>query len=516
MPLVEDGVAVVPITVDPGPAFLLGTVAFEGRRALTPEDLADAAGVMTGAPYDPAAIDAARDRLVTLYRRHGFAAATVTPRAAIRPEEPRVDVTFAIQEGAGQTIGDIVVSGNSGVDPDVITRAMRLTVGAPLEPEELLRARTRVFDTGLFRRVDLTTEAMSRTGAGDPAQPMRVRVEVDAWPALRLRYGFQATEEHPDADPTGRRVEPGLSADVTRRTLFGRPVSLGGSVQYQRRQSSERALLNAPTLMSLPVQSSLVLERAHRQSAASTFVTDTNSVSWEQRLRTSNHLTLSYAYRFDKDHTFNPAESSGSGLNFDVRINVARLIGAAAWDTRNDPFDAARGTLLSSSVQWGPDRLGSQFRFVKYVGQAYRFQNVGGVVFASAVRLGLVRALGGQELYVRERFHAGGSRTVRGVEEDSLGERDVFGDPAGGEGMLVLNQEARMPIYKWLRGVAFIDAGNVFPNPRAIRFNALTGSIGFGVRLTTPFALLRADYGRVAWGAGQRSGQWIVGIGQAF
>jgi len=36
------------------------------------------------------------------------------------------------------------------------------------------------------------------------------------------------------------------------------------------------------------------------------------------------------------------------------------------------------------------------------------------------------------------------------------------------------------------------------------------------VRLSTPFALLRADYGRTTWGAGLHTGQWIVGIGQAF
>jgi outer membrane protein insertion porin family len=161
---------------------------------------------------------------------------------------------------------------------------------------------------------------------------------------------------------------------------------------------------------------------------------------------------------------------------------------------------------------------------VKYVGQAYRFQDVHGVVLASAARLGLVRALGGQELIVSERFFAGGSRTVRGVDENSLGDRDIFGDPAGGEAMLVLNQEARVPIYKWLGGVAFVDAGNIFRQPRDLRLNQLAGAIGFGLRLSTPFALLRADYGRSEWwgatippsGSALRSGQWFIGIGQAF
>jgi translocation and assembly module TamA len=523
-PLVENGAAVLPITVDPGPQFVLATITFEGRRNIADDDVARVIDVTEGSPYNPAAIDASRERIVALYRSRGFASAAVTANAAIRETESRVDLTFEISEGLRQTIGDVVVSGDTGVDPDVVTRALGLTIGSTLDPAELLRARARVFGTGLFRRVDVTTEPMNRISATDPAQPMRIQVALDAWPALRLRYGFVVAEERPESDPTGRRLAPGLTADITRRTLFGRPVSLTGVVQYERRQNTARALLNAPTLLALPIQSSLVLERVHRATEGTTFVSDRNGVSWEQRVRTGEHFTLSYSYRFDRDHTFDTRPSTGSGLDFDITVNVARLIGNAAWDTRDDPLNATRGSLYSSSLQWAPDRLGSQFRFVKYVGQAYRFQNVRGIVLASAARLGLVGPLGGQDLISSESFIAGGSRTVRGVDENNLGPRDFFGDPAGGQVMLVLNQEARVPIYKWLGGVAFIDSGNVYRQPRDFTFGNLTTSVGAGLRVSTPFALLRADYGRVYWpgttttraGLPWQSGRWVVAIGQAF
>jgi outer membrane protein assembly factor BamA len=523
-PIVEDGAAVLPIAVDPGPQFVLAEIGFEGRRTIAEEDVARTIDVTVGSPYNPAAVDTSRERIAALYRIRGFPSVSVTANAAIRDNEPRVDLTFEIAEGLHQTIGDVVVSGNGGVDADVVTRALRLTIGSTLEPTELVRARARVFETGLFRRVDVTTEAMDRVSASDPQQPMRIRVGVEAWPALRLRYGFEIAEERPPSDPTGRALTPGLTADVTRRTLFGRAVSLSGVVQYERRQNTARALLNAPTLMALPVQSSLVLERVHEATEGTTFVSNRNTASWEQVLQTTDHFALSYSYRFDRDHTFDTRPSTGSGLDFDITVNVARLISNAAWDTRDDPLDATRGSLYSSSLQWAPESLGSQFRFLKYVGQAYRFQNVHGIVLASAARLGVVGPLGGQDLIFSERFLAGGSRTVRGVDENNLGPRDVFGDPAGGQVMLVLNQEARVPLYKWLGGVAFIDSGNVFKQPRDFRFGNLTTSLGAGVRLSTPFALLRADYGRVPWpgttttraGLPWRSGRWFVGIGQAF
>jgi len=106
---------------------------------------------------------------------------------------------------------------------------------------------------------------------------------------------------------------------------------------------------------------------------------------------------------------------------------------------------------------------------------------------------------------------------VRGVEEDSLGGIDFLGNPIGGRGVITLNHEVRFPVYKWLRGVVFLDAGNVFPEGAGFHLADLVGSTGFGARLVTPFALFRVDYGRTIWNRpAEDSGLWIFGIGQTF
>jgi outer membrane protein insertion porin family len=413
--------------VEPGQQFVLATIGFEGRANVPEDDIVRLFDATAGSPYDAAAIDTARQRMLAVYRSRGFSNAAVTANAAIRSDEPVVDLTFEITEGLRQTIGEVQISGRGEIDQDVVARALQLITGAALEPAELVRARTRVFNTGLFRRVDVTTEPLPRVSATDPVQPMRIRVALEPWPALRLRYGFQVAEQRPESDPTGTTFAPGLSSDITRRTVFGRAVSLSGVLQYERRQNTTRGLVTAPTMMSLPIQSSLVAERVHRTLEGTTSVSNRNGISWEQRVHTAGNMTLSYSYRFDRDHTFSTRVDPILGTRFDLTVNVARLIGNAAWDTRDDPLNAHRGSLFSSSLQWAPDSLGSQFRFVKYVGQAYRFQTIRGIVLASAGRLGLVTPLGGQDLISSERFFAGGSRTVRGVDENSLGPRDFFG-----------------------------------------------------------------------------------------
>ena len=159
--------------------------------------------------------------------------------------------------------------------------------------------------------------------------------------------------------------------------------------------------------------------------------------------------------------------------------------------------------------------MASDLRFVRYLTQQFYFHPVGGSVLASAVRLGIGRGLG-QELVETERFFAGGSTTVRGFPQDGLGPSDFFG-PTGGNSMFVANQEVRFPITRWLRGVGFIDAGNVFPTIRDLRLGGLEVGTGLGLRINSPIAVLRIDYGVPLTNRDVYSrARWYFAFGQTF
>lgn len=505
--------ATVPVTVTPGEPLVFGPLTFEGVERLPVEQLREAAAIPEGAPADPAVVDAARGRILSLYRAEGFAGATVTPRQALRAGEPHLDVTFVVREGPRQVLTAVAIEGNSSIDTDVIERALRLPLGEPLRPREWLQARTRVFDTGLFRRVDVSAQ---EAGAATPegVLPMRMRVAVEEWPALRARYGLQVTQQRPEDEVNGTDLVPGVSGDVTRRTVFGRAVTIGAAGAFERRERLGRVFLNAPTMAGLPVRSALILQRSRREFAAATLVTDTSTVAWEQRVRATSRLTLSYAYRFERNHTVE-TNPTGGEFDFDVLVQLARLTSSAAFDTRDDPVDTRRGSLLSTSVDVADTRLGSDFAYVRSLSQAYYFKPWRGVVFASAARVGVVQALAEQEVIPSVRFFAGGARSVRGVEEDGLGPRNFFGDPIGGTSLIVFNQEVRFPMYRWLGGVAFVDAGSVSAE-RRFDFGGLTTAVGAGLRVYTPLGVLRADYGRVVSSGPQGSGRFTFGIGQTF
>ena len=86
-------------------------------------------------------------------------------------------------------------------------------------------------------------------------------------------------------------------------------------------------------------------------------------------------------------------------------------------------------------------------------------------MFATGVRLGLARGLG-DPLPTSERFFAGGSTTLRGFEQNAVGPIGAARLPIGGDAMLVINNELRVPLVSIFDGVVFSDIGNVFPTSR--------------------------------------------------
>jgi outer membrane protein assembly factor BamA/autotransporter translocation and assembly factor TamB len=511
-PTFEETLATVPVAVDAGTQFRVGEVRFEQAAGVTAENLRSEAALETGAVYRAVDVESARLRLQARYRREGYTTASIEAREDLRATDGVADITFVVKEGPRQVIREISISGLQSVREEVVRRTLRLNVGDGLRTDDWLNARRRLFESGLFRRVDIAVEPLENV---TDSAPVNLRVTVEEWPALRLRYGFQVAEERPEENLKGRDLVPGVSADVTRRTLFGRAITLGLAAQYENLERVGRVFVNTPTLFGHSIQSSLAVERSREESKLDTLVTDRTTAAWEQRGRWKK-LTLSYGLRSERNRTFD-TKPIDPDFPFDLTAHIGRLTSSAVWDSRDDPSDTTRGTFVSTSLEHGTSKLASDLLFIRSLTQAYHFTPVKQVVLASAARYGIVEPLGGQVLVPSLRFFAGGARTVRGVPEDSLGGVDFLGNPIGGRGVVTLNQEMRFPVYRWLRGVVFVDVGNVMPEGAGFRLQDLVGSSGFGVRLATPFAIFRVDYGRTIWNRpAQDSGIWSFGIGQTF
>ena len=520
-PTFEADAAELPIAVVEGPLYRISSVTLDGVRARPAAQVRAALALGVGDRYTEAAAQAARVQLNASYRNAGFNAANATISTAIDEATGTADVTVRVEEGPRQVLEDIAVAGARLTNPGVISRALRLAQGEPVDLESWFQARRRLYDSGVFRSVTIEPEpagAPVETDAGT-MQAVRAQVTLEEWPPYRLRYGVQLADINSPVSETGNRtLRPGLTGDLTRQNLLGRAVTVGASVRYNALQRATRGFLRLPTLWGLPLTTSLFASRTRDEpGGVLPLVFDVSDVTAEQRFRPAPNLVVAYSYNYQRNHTFRKNLDPRDPFGFDLTVNIARLNTTTVYDTRDDFFDATRGFFHSSSLEYAPKALGSQLRFVKYLAQQSYFRSLPhGIVIASAARLGLGKSFD-RELFVGERFLAGGGNSVRGYAEDSLGPTDFFGVPLGGNALLVFNQEVRFPLIRPVRGVAFFDAGNVFEAVRDVSLTDLRMGVGLGLRIETPFALLRADYGaRIRRSSREPFGRWFFSIGHAF
>ena len=519
-PEYRDDTAVLPVVIDEGPLFRISDIALTGAESLAPDTVRESADLSVGDVFSDSRLEDARFRIDRDYRRSGFNAVEVlTERVVDREEAASVAIAFTIREGARHVLKDVRVSGSRRTRPSLIANALRLRIGDPVNLGEWYDARKRLYDTGVFRSVEISAEPMSEPDAGG-AEPVRAEVELREWPPLQLRYGFQVNDELAPAADATKRYSLGVGGDLTYRNLLGRAANAGISGRYSKRFGAARVFLSMPAVFGLPVLSDVFLSRSHEElgeDSASPFVNDKVGLTLEQRFRPADDFLVTYGYTFERNHAYELNAKPDDPFAFDITIDVARLNLATIVDSRDDLMDATRGWFHSSSVEYAPEQLGSDLRFAKYLTQHFHYQGGGGgVVLASAARLGLGAGFG-QDLIPSERFFAGGGNDVRGYPEDSLGPRNFFGDTTGGSALLILNQEVRFPIAWKFRGVGFVDAGNVFPRIRDLSLSDLRVGYGFGLRIDTPFVLLRADYGfRVRRSPDEPLGRFFFSIGQTF
>jgi outer membrane translocation and assembly module TamA len=187
--------------------------------------------------------------------------------------------------------------------------------------------------------------------------------------------------------------------------------------------------------------------------------------------------------------------------------------------------------------------LGGEVGYVKSYVQGFWFKQIPQLrraVFATRVAIGLANGFPREvevtdadgnktiqtvdDLPASERFFAGGDTTIRGFALDTVGAQNTIsasGFPVGGNAVLIMNGELRVPLLKSLGAAAFVDGGNVFARVNEFDMGALRGSVGFGLRYGSPIGPIRVDVGfkldrRYIGGKLESPRALHFSIGQAF
>ena len=479
---IDDGERLI-VELAPGGRRRITEVTIEGIDAEEAERLR---GVLSFAAGDPARSDLIARGVIAIerdLRRRGHVQARARPHVAV-PDSESLDLTYRVEPGPRYEVADLRFDGAAATGERWAARVTRLESGEPVDPEELGAARRRLFDTGLFRSVVPDTEL------GDEGRATVV-FEVRERPRYQISYGLRWESS----------VGAGAVVDAFDRNAFGRGVTLGARALLSSDDKSARVYSIFPEVFGTRATVELYVEgrRLREQADFGALLTNRFEGTFQVSYPLGRRTTTRGYYRYRDSHRFEEAPDP-AGVVFDQRLRSPVLGWQLVHDTRNDKIDATRGLLSSLDLTGAGDALGADTRFVRFFGKTSLFRQIGRtglgpVTWAQSWRVGLAEAFGGQELGRDDRFFAGGELSVRGYREQSLGPRELLGSTVaarGGEALLVVNQELRWPLPWGLRGVAFLDAGNVWESPSDFGSDLLTAG-GLGLRAATPVGLVRLD-----------------------
>ena len=480
----------IAVTIEEGPPARLASVRLEGA-SLAEDLLRSSTGLETGGRFSDAAVTRAVAGVRDFYLSRGYPAVRVRPQ--IVAEGADLALVLLVSEGERHEVEKIVLSGNTRTRDGLVRRALGLRPGDPLDPRRLAKAEQRLSNLGVFSRAAIVPR---------PQSPSSLEVQLEEGPHLTAAYDLRWDDE----EGTSALVEGEA------RNLLGTGLALGARYRLGGDLRETRGSLYLPAVLGMGDLTGSLFRLEEDFSAEDFEITRLQrGFQIQQSLRLPRRFEVLAGYRFRRNTTLAP------GLP-EEPIDVAGLDLALLRNTRDDLLDPRAGHFLSVNLELAPSRLGSDAPFVKGYAQADLARSFadGSVTWAQSYRLGLAWGLGGEPVIPFERFQAGGGSSLRGFATNEVGPRGPLGDPAGGEAVVILNEEMRYRHRSGLGAVVFYDGGNVFAKVRDMRFD-LRHTLGAGLRWASPVGLLRVDVGFPLDREGDEKGfRLFFGLGQAF
>lgn len=492
----------ITINVAEGEQYIVREVKLTGNLIVPEEELRSLLTVKAGDTFSRRAIGDSTNKLSERLGIDGYAFANVNAVPDINDKDRTIAINFFVNPGNRVYVRRINVIGNTKTQDDVVRREVRQMEGGWLSSPLVERSKIRLQKLGYFDSVNVETPAVE--GASD-----QVDLNIDVTEGSTgnftagLGYGdsqgllFNMSVTFNNFMGTGKRISTEINnskVNTIYRFSYTNPyytqdgISRGFSVHSQSTDAAEADIGD--------------------------YSTDTYGADMSFGFPISEYNRASWSFGFDNtDLTINSLTApifysewvADNGSNFDT------LSSTVSWshDSRNRAIfpDSGYYSLLSAEVALP----GGDLEYYKLsVRQKYYVPISKGISLLFGADLGYGDAYGDTStLPFYKNYYAGGGRSVRGFQGNSLGPRDSFtNDPIGGNTKMVAHMEMYFPspfegTERNFRLSGFVDAGNVFASYDDFDANELRSSYGVSAVWLTPVGALTFSW---AWPIDSESG----------
>lgn len=481
----------ITINVSEGPQYTVKSVKLAGKLVVDPEELKKHVKIGPGDIYSRSLIAKTSDAIVSRLGAEGYAFANVNTVPELDEEGKTVSLTFFVDPGRRVYVRRVNFFGNIITSDKVLRREMRQLEGAWFSTEKVERSRTRLERLGYFTEVNVETPAVPGTN-----DQVDVNFTVKERPSgnflASVGYSqtggfiFSTSIEQDNFLGTGRRVGVRVSqSDINKGftvsynnpyyTIHG--VSRGFSISSQETNAAEANLADYATDI------------------------DELTVRYGVPINEYDTVQASVGYRGTrlKETVNSPLEVTDFITENGDKFDTIRIGASWSHDTRNRALFADEGVLHSLSGDVAVPGGDLEFFKLRYRHQRYLpLGNDWTLMFRGEVGYG--DALGDTDaLPFFENFFAGGPRSVRGFESNTLGPRDSDNDPLGGALEVIGGAEVFFPVpfvegSPQFRMGAFLDAGNVYADVDDFDAGELRYSVGVSALWISPVGPLSISF----------------------
>ncbi len=475
----------ITVGVNEGEVFTVSEVKLSGDLRLPQEQLFPLISVRAGSTFSRRQVTETTTQLSDRLANEGYAFANINGVPSVDQDQRTVALNFLVEPGRQVYVRRINFQGNTKTRDEVLRREMRQMEAAPIAADKVNRSRVRLQRLGYFDEVNLETQPVP---GSDDQVDLSIAVKEKPSGNFTAGLGFSQNEglilsssiTQDNFLGSGKQFNVSFNnsdADTLYAFGFQEPyytedgVSRGFQFRYRTTDSAESNISDylRDTLL-LGMNFSIPLNEFDRVSL--------NLDAQRTELKTTETTPQEIL-------DFIAAEGS--------EFNWLELTAGWSHDTRNKAFFPDRGVFQRFSASLTLPGSDLEFYKLSYKHQYY-YPLTGRTTLKFNGELSYGDGYGDtDDLPFFEHFFAGGIRSVRGFEDNSLGPEDSTGDPFGGNARVIGNVELLFPMpfnteMKNIRLGAFLDAGNVYAD--SISFDDLRYSAGLSATWLSPLGAL--------------------------
>ncbi|MDA7440291.1 outer membrane protein assembly factor BamA [Candidatus Pseudothioglobus singularis] len=475
------------IEISEGIQYKLGQISFEGGLGIfSKEELNDAITTSEGDTFNRSTIIKDIQTLTDKFADKGFAFVNVNPVTTDFLDT--ININFNIDLNKKVYINRISISGNTRTQDEVVRREIGIAEGGLYSRSILRDSLLKLRRLGYFSEVDISTSEVM----GMPDK-IDIYINVEETQTGSISLTMSHSNNHGIS----------LGAGIQEKNIFGSGNTL----------NSEFKISESYNKLSVYFMNPNFNDNDHSISFGA-FRSEINDDDVAENSYEINATGLSFGYGIPL------TESTRLNSNFEYsknQIKCSSLLSSSGYESSQ--CASSKKDEFRASINWSENTLNNymyptsgfnnnlsagislplgDYRYINLSGTHSSYKPINDVMTLKLTgSLNVAKGYSGKELPFYKRYFGGGSGSIRGFGNKTLGPLYPNGKAKGGEVSILGSANIITPAFFFdnnenMRISAFIDTGNIFEKSSSIKIDELRVSTGLSFAYLTPIGAIGA------------------------